>query len=111
MSGMDAQGQTSAKGASTPRNNPQMGEMTTMDSNGSMTDVLRVQMELNEPKNNLALLEERKIPLITRFNQLLNRPLDELVILSDSIMAAKLPASLSEIHDSIRNNNPMLKML
>jgi outer membrane protein TolC len=111
MSGMDAQGQTSAGGAPTPRNSPQMGQMNTMDSNGSMTDVLRVQMELNELKNNLALLEESKIPLIARFNQLLNRPIDELVILSDSIMAAKLPASLSEIPDSIRNNNPMLKML
>jgi len=76
-----------------------------------MTDVLRVQMELNELKNNLALLEESKIPLIARFNKLLNRPLDELVTLSDSIMAAKLPALLSEIPDSIKNNNPMLKML
>jgi outer membrane protein TolC len=110
MSGMDAQGQTSA-GSSTPRSSPQMGQMNTMDSNGSMTDVLRVQMELNELKNNLALLEESKIPLIARFNQLLNRPIDELVILSDSIIAAKLPASLSEIPDSIRKNNPMLKML
>jgi outer membrane protein TolC len=84
---------------------------TSMGSSGSMIDVLRVQMEINELQNNLALLEDSKIPLIARFNQLLNRNINEPVILLDTIIAAQMPLSLSEIPDSIRNNNPMLKML
>lgn len=110
MGGMNMQGQSSSPNSPT-RNMPPMNEMGNMSSSGSMIDVLRVQMEINELQNNLALLEDSKIPLLTRFNQLLNREKDELVIFSDSIMAATIPVALNEIPDSIKNNNPMLKML
>lgn len=110
MGGMNMQGQ-STTGNPSSRNMPQMGEMDNMGSSGSMIDVLRVQMEINELQNNLALLEDSKIPLTARFNQLLNRDKIEPVIFSDSIMAATIPISLNEIPDSIKNNNPMLKML
>lgn len=110
MGGMNMQGQSSS-GNSPSRNMPQMGEMENMSSSGSMIDVLRVQMEINELQNNLALLEESKIPLIARFNQLLNRDKIEPVIFSDSIIAATMPISLNDIPNSIKNNNPMLKML
>lgn len=78
---------------------------------GGMIDVLRVQMEINELQNNLSLLEDSKTPIIARFNQLLNRDRNEPVIVSDTILAASMPISLTEIPDSIKNNNPMLKML
>ncbi len=110
MNGMKMQGESSGS-TSTPQNMQQLGEMNNMGGGGSMIDVLRVQMEINELQNNLALLEDSKITLIARFNQLLNRPINEIATLSDTIMAAQLPASLFEIPDSIRNNNPMLKML
>lgn len=110
MGGMNMQGQSSS-GNSPSRNMPQMGEMENMNSSGSMIDVLRVQMEINELQNNLALLEDSKIPIIARFNQLLNRDRNEPVLLSDTITAASMPISLNEIPDSIKNNNPMLKML
>ncbi len=108
--GMNMQGQTSS-GTSPSRNMTQMGEMESMGSSGSMVDVLRVQMEINELQNNLSLLEDSKIPLIARFNQLLNRAMYEPVIIVDTIVAAQMPLSLSEIPDSIKSNNPMLKML
>lgn len=110
MGGMNMQGQ-STTGNPSSRNMPQMGEMGNMSNSGSMIDVLRVQMEINELQNNLALLEDSKIPLTARFNQLLNRDKIEPVIFSDSIMAATIPVALNEIPDSIKNNNPMLKML
>lgn len=110
MGGMNMQGQSQTRN-SPSRNMPQMGEMENMSSSGSMIDVLRVQMEINELQNNLALLEDSKIPLIARFNQLLNRDRIEPVLFSDSIIAATIPLSLNEIPDSIKNNNPMLKML
>jgi len=111
MGGMNRQGQTSTGNTSTSRNMPQVGKMEKMGSSGSMIDVLRVQMEINELQNNLALLEDNKIPFIARLNQLLNRTGNEPVILSDSIMAAQMPLAITDIPDSIRNNNPMLKML
>ena len=80
-------------------------------SNGSMIDVLRVQLEINELQSKLALLEDSRIPLTARFNRLLNRPLFENVALSDTLLAAELPASIFDIPDSIRDSNPMLKML
>ena len=110
MGGMKMQGQSSSPNSPT-RNMPPMNEMGNMSSSGSMIDVLRVQMEINELQNNLALLQDSKIPLLARFNQLLNRERNELVIFSDSIMAATIPVALNEIPDSIKNNNPMLKML
>lgn len=111
MGGMGAQGQPST-GSTPSRNRPQMGGADNMgSSSGSMIDVLRVQMELNELQNSLALLEDSKIPLIARFNQLLNREMYEAVILSDTIVAAQMPISLNEIPENIKNNNPMLKML
>ncbi len=110
MGGMNMQGQ-STTGNSPSRNMPQMGEMDNMSSSGSMIDVLRVQMEINELQNNLALLEDSKIPLLVRFNLLLNRDKNETVLFSESIMAVTIPISLNEIPDSIKANNPMLNML
>lgn len=110
MGGMNMQGQ-SQSGNSPSRNMPQMGEMESMSSSGSMIDVLRVQMEINELQNNLALLEDSKIPLLVRFNLLLNRDKNETVLFSESIMAVTIPISLNEIPDSIKANNPMLNML
>lgn len=110
MGGMNMQGQ-STTGNSPSRNMPQMGEMDNMSSSGSMIDVLRVQMEINELQNNLALLEDSKIPLLVRFNLLLNRDKNETVLFSESIMAVTIPISLNEITDSIKANNPMLNML
>jgi outer membrane protein TolC len=111
MGGMNMQSQTSS-GSSTPqRSMTPMVETDNMGSSGSMTDVLRVQLEMNELQNNLELLQESRIPLLARFNQLLNRPVNETVLLADTVGAAQIPILLSEIPDSIRNNNPMLKML
>ncbi|NLD35299.1 MAG: TolC family protein [Desulfatiglans sp.] len=110
MGGMGMRGQTST-GSSSSGNMPQADGMKNMVVSGSMIDVLRVQMEINELKNSLSLLGDSKIPIIARFNQLLNRYKEEPVILPDTILASSLPAPLNEIPDSIRDNNPMLKML
>lgn len=110
MGGMNMQGESSA-GNSTTRSMSQMGEMESMGNSGGMIDVLRVQMELNELQNNLSLLEDSKIPLIARFNQLLNRDKAEAVVMPDSIVAATMPVSIREMPDRIKEHNPMLKMM
>ncbi|KUG26751.1 heavy metal rnd efflux outer membrane protein, czcc family [hydrocarbon metagenome] len=108
MGGMNTQGQT------TPSSTQRMQDMSNMNqmSRGSgMVDVLRVQIEINELKNKLALLNDSKQPLITQFNRLLNRQLYEPVNIPDTVSHSPLPASIAEMPDSIRLNNPMILML
>lgn len=107
-------GEMNMSGQNTTANQPinkSTNQQISTSNSGSMIDVLRVQMEINELQNNLALLEDSKIPITARFNQLLNRDRNEPILLSDTIIAASMPISLKEIPDSIKNNNPMLKML
>lgn len=108
MSGMGMQGQTTSGKTAGAGNMENMGEMS---SGGSLVDVLRVQMEINEPKNKLALFRDSRQPLVAQFNKLLNRLSGEVVILPDRITTAMLPVPVAQIPDSIRQNNPMLKML
>ena len=108
MSSMDMQNQTSA--VSTKRTQD-MSSMNQMSGGSGMVDVLRVQIEMNELKNKLALLNDSKQPLLTQFNKLLNRQLNEFVNTPDSVSPSPLPASIAEMPDSIRLNNPMILML
>ncbi len=82
-----------------------------MSGSAGMTDVLRVQMEINELQNNLSLLEDKRSVLVARFNELLNRSRQEPVDLRDSLEKVSLPFDLSVIPDSILSRNPMLHML
>ena len=111
MGGMNMQPQTSLANPSRQGNMTSMAEMNNMTGGGNMTDVLRVQLELNELRNKLASLQDAEIPLRVRFNLLLNRQKDATIVLPDSVAAAQIPVPLAQIPDSIRNNNPMLKML
>jgi len=88
-----------------------MSSMSTMSSDNSMIDVLRIQLEINELENQLKLLNDSVKTLLVRFNNLLNRPNDEFVNLPDTISIAQLPLAISEIPNSIRTQNPMLRML
>lgn len=106
MSGM--QGQTSTGSSPRPQN---MSGGNEMSSGSGMVDVLRIQLEINELKNRLALIEDNLKPLYAQFNKLLNRPVNEFVNVPDTLSSTPLPASISEIPDSIRLNNPMLRML
>lgn len=108
MGGMNMQEQTTS-GSST--RSQEMSSMNQMSSGSGMVDVLRVQIEINELKNKLALLNDSKLPLLTQFNKLLNRNLNEFVNLPDTVSPSPLPASITEMPDSIRLNNPMLLML
>ncbi len=98
---------TSAKKTTTPSS---MQDMSGMSAEPGMVDVLRIQMEILELRNRLELLKDSRKPLIAQFNKLLNRTLDEKVIVPDTLLPNDLPVSLSEIPDSILQNNPMLKM-
>lgn len=91
----------------------QSGGGASMASSGntSMADVLRAQIEIKEMENNLASLQDARMPLITRFNNLLNRSRTDTVILVDTLLPGKLHPELVEMHESHLQNSPMIKML
>jgi len=111
MGGMNMNTRTSGTNPARQGNMTGMAETNNMPGGGNMTDVLRVQLELNELRNKLASLQDALVPLTVRFNLLLNRQKDAAIVLPDSVAAAQIPVPLAQIPDSIRNNNPMLKML
>ena len=76
---------------------------------GAMVDVLRVDIMLKEATTNLSILDQRKRPLETRFNTLLNRNERELIIITDTL---GLPQIANDYRrDSLLMDNPMLSEL
>lgn len=86
------------------------GGSTLMSSKGSgMVDVLRVQMEIAELENRIALTEDLLDTEAARFNSLLNRSSNVPVNVPDSLRVYELTIDLNAMTDSLRNN-PMLRM-
>ena len=80
-------------------------------SSGSMSDILRIQIEMAELENNLeALLSNRKAAE-ARFNSLLNRDQSLPVQTSDSLTQKLFSVKDNAVLDSIILSNPMLSML
>lgn len=76
---------------------------------GAMVDVLRVDIMLKDAATNLSILEQKKKPLETRFNTLLNRQEDEKIIVQDSLYVENLPVTYRR--DSLLTSNPLLDEL
>lgn len=76
---------------------------------GTLVDVLRVDIMLKDAQINLDILSDKEKPLLTTFNKLLNRPENEIVHISDSIIPAILADSYRK--DSLIASNPKLKAL
>jgi outer membrane protein TolC len=108
MGGMGMQGKSATGSTARPQN---MGSMDEMGSSGSMVDVLRIQIEVNEMRNSLSLLHVNLHHLMSQFNNLLTRSTNESINIPDTVAPVMLPANISQMPDSIRLNNPMLRML
>lgn len=79
------------------------------NNKGSLVDVLRVDMILNEAETRLRIRRKKQKPLETGFNRLLNRPDSANIAIGDSLPVSDLVDSYSR--DSILNANPTLKEL
>ncbi len=75
------------------------------NGNGSVVDVLRVDIMLKDAENNLDILNKKEKPLRTSFNKILNRNEDELVVINDLPIAK--PSLMNYNKDSLINN-PLL---
>ncbi|KAA3619395.1 MAG: TolC family protein [Calditrichaeota bacterium] len=82
---------------------------TTAFSNakGSMVDVIRVDILIDNSATDIALLEEKLKPLRTAFNKLLNRPDSSLIEVATALDIGAMEAGIEA--DSLFVENPMLK--
>ncbi|MEO9475069.1 MAG: TolC family protein [Cyclobacteriaceae bacterium] len=74
---------------------------------GTLVDVLRVDIMLKDALTNLGILRKKKQPLVTSFNKLLNREEHAEVVVTDSLMVTDLAVN----RDSLLANNPVLDEL
>lgn len=112
MGGMSSGMTSGTSGKSSSKSGSLMGTSPSMSgSESGMSDVLRVRIQIKELENTLALLEDSRLPLKAEFNQLLNRNINEEVIIADSLSGSDMSWERQALLDSITQNNPMLKML
>lgn len=79
------------------------------NGNGTLVDVLRVDIMLKEAVTNLGILNKKEMPLLASFNKLLNRDEIEPVIIADNIEID--PLSLDNAKDSLVVDHPLLNSL
>ena len=74
-----------------------------------MVDVLRVDMMLNDAQTRLKILNDKEKPLLSAFNNLLDRNENEPVEVSGSLSVENIPGTVSR--DSLIAHNPALSRL
>ncbi|MBN3518943.1 TolC family protein [Algoriphagus lutimaris] len=77
------------------------------NGNGAMVDVLRVDIMLKDAETNLGILEKQRTPLVTRFNNLLNREENEPVEVVNELEEILVQENYRR--DSLLENNPTLQ--
>ncbi len=82
------------------------------ESSGSgLLDVYRIQMEMGELQNSIALLKNQYNTVLAKFNSYLNRVATSPILVPNTLKTDSLNVKLSTVSDSITANNPMLAML
>jgi len=109
-SGMNTMGNTSAGNPGTTSIQAPSPMPTPSESSG-LADVYRIQLEIGELENNIALLNNQQNTIIARFNSFLNRPVQSTVALPDTLISDTLDIPLLAVSDSMLIHNPMLSML
>jgi len=77
----------------------------------SIVDELRVELEINDLENQLALYKDSKKVFQSKFNNLLDREYDEPIETPLDLWKEELPYQYSMISDSISYNNHRLKSI
>lgn len=79
-------------------------------SQGGMSDVLRIDIELNELEETQQALLSQIISAKAKFNALLNRAPQSPVVVADTIVQRLFPLDDESMMGIIKNQNPMLRM-
>jgi outer membrane protein TolC len=113
--GMGGMGDNAGSNAATSSNQPLPimagNPMGTSAGGASLADLYRIQIEIGDLENYIALLKNQKNTIVAQFNNYLNRPVMTPVSLPDSLPADTLDIPLMAVSDSMLANNPMLGML
>lgn len=111
-SGMNSMGGGSRNTTNSSSVQQLSSSMGSLGGSGSgLSDLFRIQMEIGELDNSIALLKNQQSTIVARFNSYLNRPVKSKVSLPQTLVADTLVSSFIAISDSILANNPMLGML
>lgn len=89
----------------------QSNSMGSSSGGSGLADLYRVQIEIGDLENNIALLKTQQNTVEARFNAFLNRPSGSQVYLPDKLVPDSLGVSLLLVTDSMLAHNPMLGML
>ena len=81
------------------------------NGSASIVDELRVELELNDLENQLALFIDSKKVFLAKFNNLLNRGAFELVDVPTELWQDEFPYENLTLMDSIYNNNHEVKSI
>lgn len=87
----------------------QLSTISLATGKGMMTDVIRVDIMLNEVKTDIQLLEDKLTPYTIRFNRLLNKPDSSIIIILDTLSPISINAK--DRCDSLLVSNPMLEAM
>jgi outer membrane protein TolC len=79
------------------------------NGNGTLVDVLRVDIMLKEAKTNLAILNKKESPLKAAFNKLLNRDELQPVVIADSIVVEPVLSDYNK--DALTVDHPLLNSI
>lgn len=110
MNSMGGNVQSSQTGTP-PASSMQNGPMGSSTGGNGLSDLYRIQIEIGNLKNNIALLNNQYHTVAARFNAYLNRPYRSAISVPDSLMAETLDVSILSIADTMLKNHPMLTML
>jgi outer membrane protein TolC len=89
----------------------QANSMRSDAEGSSLTDLYRIQIEVGDLENKIALLKNQQNTIVAQFNSFLNRSAVFPVSVPDTLMADSLGISFLAVSDSMFTKNPMLGML
>ena len=81
------------------------------NGNASIVDELRVELELNDLENQLALFIDSKHSLMIGMNSIMNRDMYAPITVPEDLLVDKLPYTKETLLDSIYSNNHDLKSI
>jgi len=104
---------TNSLNSSSSQQTPSMqsNSMGTQTSVSGLSDLYRIQIEIGDLNNSIALLKNQQNTITARFNSYLNRPIKSKIETPQIVMVDSIPLPMESITDSILANNPMLSMI
>lgn len=112
MNGMGGNAGNKQAGANPSSTSSMQNNSMAQSTGGSgLADLYRIQIEIGNLENSIALLKTQMNTITARFNSYLNRPVNSMVFLPDTLKPENLEISLLSISDTILTKNPMLSML